>query len=158
MTTSPTAKSFLSEIAESTRIPIGTLAYFQARTRNNVYDFIISKFLEKERAGEMTRADLARKIRKSPVMISKLLGAPGNWTIETISDLLLGIAAEELTPQSESVLGRKARNVQAKNLLEEEGRVLIRFDDTSTDTERLGRPERTDGVRSRSDTFRLVLS
>src|SRR5947209_2537173 len=41
-----------------------------------------------------------------PEVITRLLGAPGNWTLETISDLLLGIAGEELEPTSSSLLNR----------------------------------------------------
>lgn len=116
MTTSQTP--FLSEIASGEAIPAGTLAYFQARTRNNLYNFILTKFLEKERESGLTRAQLARRIGRSPEVITRLLGAPGNWTIGTISDLLLGIAGEELSPASCSVLDRAARNFTTSDWLD----------------------------------------
>ena len=109
MTTSqPT--HFLFEI-ESGDVPIppGKLAYFQERLRNNIYHFVLTKFLEKEREG-YTKALLARQLGSDPAVVSRLLGAPGNWTLDTISNLLLGIAAEELEPASVSVLNRATRN------------------------------------------------
>ena len=95
---------FLSEIASGDPIPPGKLAYFQERTRNNLHNFILTKFLREEENG-LTRAELARRIGRSPEVITRLLGAPGNWTIATISDLLLGICGEELAPSSSSVSG-----------------------------------------------------
>jgi hypothetical protein len=102
---------FLSEIADGSPIPAGKLAYFEARLRNELYNFVIGKFVEKEARGELTRAKLARRIGYDPGQLSRVLGAPGNWTLNTISNLLLGIAAEELKPQSESVLNRTSRHL-----------------------------------------------
>lgn len=42
----------------------------------------------------MNRADLARKIGRKPEQITRWLGAPGNWTSDTVSDLLLGLGCE----------------------------------------------------------------
>jgi hypothetical protein len=107
MTTSRKA-SFLSEIAEGERIPANKLAFFQERLRNRLFDYVLKKFLEQK---GLTKAELARRIGQSPERITRLLGAPGNWTLDTVSDLLLGIAAEELEPQSISVLDRPPRNL-----------------------------------------------
>jgi hypothetical protein len=108
---------FLFEI-ESGDIPIppGKLAYFQERLRNNIYHFVLTKFHEKEREG-LTKALLARRLGSDPAVVSRLLGAPGNWTLDTISNLLLGIAAEELKPASVSVLNRAPRNFVAPEWL-----------------------------------------
>lgn len=107
MTTSQT--SFLSEIEKGEPIPLGKLAYLRERTRNILYDFIIRKFMEAQRNG-LSQADLARRIGKRPEVINRLLGSPGNWRIDTISDLLVGIDAEELEPHSVSLLNRAPRN------------------------------------------------
>jgi hypothetical protein len=101
---------FLSEIADGSPIPAGKIAYFEARLRNDLYNFVIGKFLEKEKRGEITKAKLARRIGYDPAQLSRVLGAPGNWTLNTISNLLLGISAEELKPYSESLLDRPRRN------------------------------------------------
>lgn len=107
MNTSQT--SFLYEIERGETIPLGKLAYLRERTRNLLYDFIIGKFLEAEKKG-LSQAELARRIGKRPEVVNRWLGSPGNWRIDTISDLLVGIGADELDPQSVSLLGRAPRN------------------------------------------------
>ena len=79
---------------------------------NSFYQFVLSKFLEEERAGRLTKADLARRIERKPEVITRLLGAPGNLGLETATDLLLGICGEELVPASSPLLGRACRNHQ----------------------------------------------
>lgn len=101
MNTQPTP--LLSEFEQGLPIPEGELAYFRERTRNRLYNFVVSKFLEREAADNLTKADLARRINQRPERVNRLLGAPENWTIDTISDLLVGIAAEELDPASSSL-------------------------------------------------------
>jgi hypothetical protein len=102
--------SMLSELATGLPIPLEKRAYFHARVLNNFYQFVLQKFLEEERAGRLTKAELARRIERRPEVVSRLLGAPGNWGLETATDLLLGIAAEELKPASSPLLGRSPRN------------------------------------------------
>lgn len=107
MNTSQT--SFLDEIERGETIPLGKLAYLRERTRNALYDFIISKFLEAEKNG-LSQVELSRRIGKRPEVVNRWLGSPGNWRIDTISDLLVGIGAEELAPKSVSLLNRAKRN------------------------------------------------
>jgi hypothetical protein len=100
----------LSELAAGSPIPLEKRAYFHARVLNSFYQFVLHKFLEEERAGRITKAELARRIEKRPEVVSRLLGAPGNWGLETATDLLLGICGEELRPASSPLLGRAPRN------------------------------------------------
>ncbi len=116
MTTSQT--SFLYEIERGESIPFGKLSYLRERTRNLLYDFIIKKFLEAEKKG-LSQAELARRIGKRPEVVNRWLGSPGNWRIDTISDLLVGIGAEELEPQSVSLLDRAKRNLDYPVWLQE---------------------------------------
>ena len=111
---------FLSELSGDEPISEGTLAYLGARAKDRLYDYVIKKFMEKEKDG-FTRADLARKIGKRPEVITRYLGSPGNWTIETISHLLAGICAEELEPYSVSFLNRSPRNYTGDEWLHELG-------------------------------------
>ena len=90
--------SMLSELAAGLPIPLEKRAYFHARVLNSFYQFVIQKFLEEERAGRLTKAELARRIERRPEVVSRLLGAPGNWGLETATDLLLGICGEECSP------------------------------------------------------------
>lgn len=100
---------FLPDIASDDAIPHGRLAYLQERTRNQLFELILTKFIEAE-AGGLTKAKLARRIHRSPEVITRLLGSPGNWTVSTISDLLAGIADEELAPNSVKIMGHPRRN------------------------------------------------
>ena len=96
MTTS-TPESFLHEIENFLVIPLEKLAYFRARLQDRIYDLIVREFLRKVEAGEITKADLAERIDKDPAQITRYLASPSNWTLDTISDLLLGICASELS-------------------------------------------------------------
>lgn len=92
--------SLLSEVLNGKPISVGTLSYFRARLKNRLFDLVLRKFLEREARDGLTKAELARRLGKRPEVITRLLAAPGNWELETVSDLLLGISAEELTATS----------------------------------------------------------
>ena len=103
---------FFSELsAGHTGPPIAnaTLTYYQARLRNRLFNFILGRFVKEQKNG-LTKAALARRIGKPPEVINRLLGAPRNLTLDTLSDLLLGIGAEELTLGVESILNQSPRN------------------------------------------------
>lgn len=104
--------SFLSEILSGEPIPPNKLGFFRARLQSRLYDFVITKFLTLEREGKITRAELARRIGRKPEQITRWLGTPGNWTTDTASDLLLGIAGEELELFSVPLANRTPRNYQ----------------------------------------------
>jgi len=110
MTTSQT--QFLSEIAvghNGPPIPEAKRAYFQARLRNRLFNFVLSKFGEEQKKG-LTQAALARRIGKKPDVVNRWLGSPSNLTLDTLSDLLLGISAEEFIAASSSLFRRPPRN------------------------------------------------
>jgi len=91
------------------QIPPAKLSYFQERLRDRVFDFILGRFVD-EQAHGLNKAKLARRIGKKAEVINRWLGAPSNLTLDTISDLLVGIAAEELILSSASLLGRAPVN------------------------------------------------
>lgn len=93
MTTSQQTQ-FLSEILGKDAIPEHKLAYFRARLTNRIHDLVLATFVELERDKKITKAELARRIGKKPEQITRWLGAPGNWEIETFSDLMLGMGYE----------------------------------------------------------------
>jgi hypothetical protein len=90
-------------------IPDSKLVYLQERLRGRFFDFLITKF-ESARARGLTQAKLARRIRKPPEVINRWLAAPSNLTLDSISDLFAGIAAEEPEFSSSSLLGRAKVN------------------------------------------------
>jgi len=109
----PTSQEqFFSELAgghSGPTIPEAKRVYFQTRLRNRLFSFILGKFVIEQKKG-LSKAALARRIGKSPEVINRWLGAPSNLTLDTVSDLLLGISAEELTPEAESLLKQAPRN------------------------------------------------
>jgi hypothetical protein len=85
---------FLSEILNEKTIPPAKLAYFRQRLINRLYDLILGEFLKQEQRG-LTKAEVARRIGRRPEQVARWLGAPGNWTLETVSDLSLAISKAE---------------------------------------------------------------
>jgi hypothetical protein len=111
MTTYQT-QSFLSEVAAGhfgPSIPASKRAYFQQRFRLRIFNYILNKFVEAQSNG-LTKAALSRRIGKTPDQVNRWLGSPSNLTADTMSDLLLGIAAEEFEIFSSSPLGRRQGN------------------------------------------------
>jgi len=88
---------FLSEIAaghDGPPIPPAKLAYFQERLRGRIFDFILGLFLEAQKNG-LTQAKLGRRIGRKADVVNRWLGAPSNLTLDSVSDLLVGIDASE---------------------------------------------------------------
>ena len=117
MITSPKT-DFWSEIEDpGARIPAGKLEYLRERFRNDMYDFVLKKFLDRQDRCGLTKADLARRLSCDAARLNRLLGAPGNWTLATVSDLLVGISGEALDPRSTKVRGDVPRTMTSIDLL-----------------------------------------
>lgn len=103
----PTSRtSSLSKPIGCEVIPLGTFGYFRARNKNRLYQLVLREFV---RSG-MSRADLARRMNKRPEIVTRLLGAPGNWTLDTVSDLLFAISGAEPTYSLSYPLDEAKRN------------------------------------------------
>jgi hypothetical protein len=94
------ATTVLTERNDRDALSSGTRAYFRARQKNRLYHLVMSKFRERQDAEGLTKAQLARRMGKKPEVVNRLLAAPGNWELDTLSDLLLAIAGEELNATS----------------------------------------------------------
>lgn len=90
MISSQTIPAWTSDPSKLSKKAVG---YFRARLRNRVHQLILGKYLKLEASG-LARAEIARRIYKRPEQITRLLGAPGNWTLDTVSDLLLAMGCE----------------------------------------------------------------
>ncbi len=86
--------SLLTEVFSGSQIPVGTMAYFRAKLRYALHEVVLREFIKQEDSNRINKAELARRIHKKPEQVSRWLGAPGNWTIDTVSDLLLGMGVE----------------------------------------------------------------
>jgi hypothetical protein len=104
---------FLSEILNGEPIPKGKLEFFRERFRDHLYELVVDEFLKQETAGLLTKADIARRIHRKPEQITRWLGAPGNWEIETVSDLLLAISKAE-PKVTLSMLGQVADSAETQ--------------------------------------------
>src|SRR5262249_39772289 len=90
----------------SNRVPLGTFGYFQARNKRNAYDIVMEEF---EKSG-LSQADLARRLGKGTDLVCRLLGGPGNWTLDTLSDLLFAISGATPVYSLDYPLTRPPRN------------------------------------------------
>lgn len=116
MTTSQN-DALLSELNGDGPLSAGTRAYLGARARNAVFNFIHEKLREAKSQG-LTQKDLADRIGKDPGRLSNTLSSPGNWTIDTIAELLFGISKTEFVPKDRPLLGRRSGNARALDLLD----------------------------------------
>jgi len=92
--TSQTA--FLTEIRDldSESIPLGRLGFFREQTKHLLHELVRRKYQAvRDARPDFTQRDLARRIHRKPEQVSRWLGAPGNLTIDTMSDLLIGMGA-----------------------------------------------------------------
>lgn len=74
-------------------IPRSTLVFFRERLRTKLYQLVLKEFVRQERAG-MKRTELAKRLGRQPAQITRWLNAPSNWTLDTISDLLIGMGVD----------------------------------------------------------------
>jgi hypothetical protein len=110
MTTSQTP--FLAELLaghSGPPLPLGKRAYFQQRLRIRVFNFLLEKFVQAQKKG-LNKNILAKRIGRPPEVVNRWLGAPSNLTLDSISDLLLGISAEELELGTSSPINQVESN------------------------------------------------
>ncbi len=69
-------------------------SYFEQRFRNRIYEAVIKAVEEAAHSNKWKRKDLAVRMGKKPSQVTKWLAGPGNWTLDTVSDLLFAIDAE----------------------------------------------------------------
>lgn len=118
MTTSAT-QYFLSEIVEGKTVPGSKLAYFQARLNSRVHQVLLKLFRRLEEEQDFTRRELASRIGRKPEQITRWLSYPGNLTLDTISDLLVGMGCElDISPRELSE--RKSAPIEQTPWLDEE--------------------------------------
>ena len=132
MTSSPKTQFWFEIENLEAQIPEGKLEYLRERFRNDLFDFILRRFLEQREKRGLTQAELARRLSCDPARLSRLLGAPGNWTLGTVSDLLVGISGETLVPHAAKVPGESPRNMGARELLHSNSFLGLRGRDNSS--------------------------
>ena len=68
--------------------------YYQQRFRNRLYEAVIHAIEDESAKSGLRRKTLAERIGKTPASLSRILAGPGNWELDTLSDLLFAIGAE----------------------------------------------------------------
>ena len=96
----------LSKPVDGEKIPPATIEYFRARNQNNIHSLILEKLVE----SKLTQAEICKRLGRRPDVVCRWIGAPGNWTLDTVSDLLFAISGEEIDYQTADPIGSQRRN------------------------------------------------
>ena len=104
--TSSQSTSTLAEPDGDVKISPSTLAYFSARNRRKIYSTVISEF----KKSKLTQAQLARRMGQRTDVICRWLSGPGNYTLDTVSNLIFGISGGELKYSVAHPLSEPPRN------------------------------------------------
>jgi hypothetical protein len=116
MNTSPVT-STLSKPAGDIRVPDGTLTYFRGRNRFRIYEIVVREFLN----SGLTQAALARRLGRRPEVVNRVLSAPANLTIDTVSDFLFAISGAEPACVVQYPLDESPRNYRHPEWLSSSG-------------------------------------
>ena len=108
------------------RVPIGTFGYFQGRNKRHAYDIVMDEF---EQSG-LSQAELARRLGKGTDQVCRMLAGPGNWTLDTFSDLLFAISGAAPVYSRDYPLNRPKRNQTGPTWLDE--KVIAKSEPEST--------------------------
>lgn len=76
------------------KIPKSEIAYFRERQKNKVFAEVMAFFEKMAIDHNLSKKDLASALGKDPAQITRWLSGPSNWTLDTVSDLLLAMNAE----------------------------------------------------------------
>src|SRR5271163_4675393 len=93
MTTSRQAQ-FLSPILEWKTLPQDTLVYFEETLRRRLHSAILDAFKRRVLERGLTQKELAKRIHKSPVTVNRWLSTASNLTLDSISDLMVGLGMD----------------------------------------------------------------
>jgi transcriptional regulator with XRE-family HTH domain len=86
-------KDFLSEILGGTPIPEDKLVYFRERLRDRLHSAILAAFEQRAKKG-FKQSDLAERINKKRAQIARWLSTTSNLTLDSISDLMVGLGMD----------------------------------------------------------------
>ena len=70
------------------------IVYYRERNRNKVYAAVVSLFSKLVETERLTKREIAFRLGKEPAQITRWLSGPSNWTLDTVSDLLLAMGRE----------------------------------------------------------------
>lgn len=110
MTTSETMSLKSVSCLDDTKVSPFALGYMKAAARDEAHEVFLRTFIEENKVDpRVTRAFIARRSGKTPEQITRLLGSPGNCTLETLAVLFAAIGYKP-TFGAEKVLERRCGN------------------------------------------------
>lgn len=83
----------MENTSKTAAIPKREVFYYRRRQQNRIYGELASFFAQEAENG-LTKKRLAERLQCDPALITRWLSGPSNLTLDTISDLLLGLGAE----------------------------------------------------------------
>ena len=87
------------------KIPSKDIFFFRQRFKNKIFQSVLSHFADLAKEKNLAKKDIANLLDKDPSQITRWFAGPNNWTLDTISDLLLAMDAElkhEISPLHEN--------------------------------------------------------
>lgn len=113
----------LAKPVESAALSPRAVGYVTENARAEVFDLVVRNCIETG----ISNALLAKRMGKDPSQISRLLGAPGNWTIDTIAKLLFAIDGRFLSVDSYWPQDEPRANMRHATCFSEKAELNIMF-------------------------------
>lgn len=113
--------SILAKPIGDEKISKRSIGYASESAREELFDLVLRNCVE----SGVTKATLARRLDKDPAQVSRLLGAPGNWTIDTVAELLFAIDGSLLRASSFQPLDEPTANMRGITCFSEEADLHI---------------------------------
>ena len=92
MNTISQTHSFLAKPTGEERVSKRALGYVAQAAKDDLFDLVTRAYVE----SGISKATLAKRLGKDPAQITRLLGASGNWTLDTCAELLFAIRGSTL--------------------------------------------------------------
>jgi len=102
--------------------------YHRALLQGAIYLDVVQRFAELAEQSGFTKKQLAEAVGKDAAQINRLFAEPGNWTLATISDLLLGMGCK-LDHRVSSIHSLPKTKIEVKTILHDV--VFNQIDETS---------------------------
>lgn len=112
----------MDNISNNKEISSREIFYFRQRLKNKIFQSVLAYFNDSAKNEGLTKKDIARLLDKDPAQITRWFSGPNNWTLDTISDLLLAMDAEiehEIIPLHDNKYQFTTLNVVKENSAEQ---------------------------------------
>jgi hypothetical protein len=84
----------MKSISKTEALSVRDLHYYRARLKNEVYQGVLERFYALAQQQGLTKKQMATLLGRDAGQLNRQLAEPANWTLDTVSDLLLAMNAE----------------------------------------------------------------